>query len=136
MKNYKRNILDKDFRKRKRQISKETSNYHTDNYTGKELKPGGKWDYEHIISAKRLSSIFGSFLSDDKLSKVVNNRDNIATIDRKINQSKNKHSLIGWMFKKSNGRQIRNSEFYGIDILRTTESLMKANTGVIQSLFK
>lgn len=116
---YIRNIFEKGFTEIKRVLYNETNNYHTDTYTGKPLKPGEPWDFEHIISAKEFSGLKGvEFLAAEKQSQILNNRKNIGFTLRTINKSKSKYSLDEWVVKNSNGRTISNGEFYEIDVKR------------------
>lgn len=116
---YQRNIFEKGFTKIKQQLYKETGNYHIDTYTGKPLKPGEAWDFEHIVSAKEFSSLSNvDKLDSETQSEILNSRKNIGFTMRNINKSKGKHSLIEWLGWCSNGRTIPNAEFYGIDVVK------------------
>lgn len=100
-------------------LYKETGNYHTDTYTGKPLKPGEPWDFEHIISAKEFSGLENiEKLQVEIQSKILNNKKNIGFTLRTINKSKSKYPLDEWVIRKSNGRDISNAEFYGIEVER------------------
>lgn len=124
---YRRDIYEKGFKKIKHQIYLETNNFHTDTYTGKQLKPGGIWDFEHIISAKEFSGLPNLDKLDYEVqSQILNNRKNIGFTVREINKSKGKYDLIEWLNRKSNGRAICNSEFYKIDIKKAEE--LRKNT--------
>ena len=119
---YQRNIFEKGFSRVKSELAQETGNYHTDTYTGLPLKPGGAWDFEHIISAKEFSSLPNvELLSDERQSEILNSRKNIGFTMRTINKSKSKHNLIDWLGRNSNGRSISNAQFYGIDIVKATQ---------------
>lgn len=114
---YRRDIFEKGFLKVKKELYVETKNYHIDTYTGKPLKPGEPWDFEHIISAKEFSSIPNVDKLDFEVqSKILNHRKNIGFTVRIINKSKSKYPLVEWLERKSNGRSITNSEYYNIDI--------------------
>jgi hypothetical protein len=116
---YRRDVFEKGFSNVKKELYIETNNYHIDTYTGKPLKPGEPWDFEHIISAKEFSSLPQVELLDfETQSRILNHRKNIGFTLRNINKSKSKYPLIKWLEKKSNGRSITNSEFYTIDIKR------------------
>ena len=123
---YRRDIFTKGFKRVKDEIFKETKNFHTDTYTGKALKPGEDWDFEHIISAKEFSQLKNVEELDFEIqSKILNSRENIGFTDRTINKSKSKHDLIEWLNRKSNGRNLTNAVFYGINIpkaIRTREN--------------
>ena len=120
---YRRDIFNKGFLKIKQEIFKETKNYHTDTYTGKPLKPGESWDFEHIISAKEFSDLPNIGLIDNETQSVIlNHRKNIGFTMRVINKSKSKYPLIEWLNRKSNGRSIANSEFYGIDVIKAQKT--------------
>lgn len=101
----------------KRKLALETGNYHIDTYTRKQLIPGGKWDFDHIISAKEFSELQGVCnLALDVQSKILNDRKNIGFTESRINKSKSKRNLIEWLESKSNSRLISNFEYYGIDL--------------------
>jgi hypothetical protein len=114
---YRRDVFEKGFSKVKKELYKETNNYHIDTYTGKPLKPGEPWDFEHIISAKEFSSLpYVKQLDFESQSRILNHRKNIGFTMRNINKSKGKHPLIKWLETESNGRKISNAEYYNIDI--------------------
>lgn len=123
---YRRDIFEKGFSITKKEIYRETKNFHNDIYTGQPLIPGGTWDYEHIISAKEFSDLPNvQELDFETQSKILNHRNNIGCTDRIINKSKSKYDLMEWLNRKSNGRNLTNSEFYNID---TTKAKKLRNT--------
>jgi hypothetical protein len=128
---YKRNIFEKGFSEIKRELFKETNNYHTDTYTNKPLKPGEPWDFEHIISAKEFSELGGvEKLPIETQSKILNDRCNIGFTLRTINKSKSKYPLNEWVVRKSSGRTISNGEFYGVNV----DKVQKIRKEVLQFL--
>lgn len=130
---YRRDIFEKGFRKIKQNLYAETDNYHTDTYTGKSLIPGGSWDFEHIISAKEFSDLPNIEKLDFEIqSQILNNRNNIGFTEKTINKSKSKYDLMEWLNRKSNGRNINNSEFYNIDIIHAN-NLRKKTLAFLQS---
>jgi len=117
---YRRDIFINGFTNIKKIIHSESKGFHTDTYTGKSLKPGEPWDYDHIISAKEFSTLKNvDLINPDIQSIILNDRINIAITDRRINMSKGKYPLDVWLNKKSNGRNVTNAEFFNIDILKT-----------------
>jgi len=132
---YRRNIFEKGFSKIKAELSKETGNYHTDTYTGKPLRPGEAWDFEHVISAKEFSSLPNvHLLAEEVQSEILNHRTNIGFTMRNINKSKSKHNLMDWLLRNSNGRSISNAEFYEIDIHKAARLREKVLLFLTQSI--
>lgn len=130
---YRRDIFEKEFKNIKKQLHQETKNYHTDTYTGKQLIPGGVWDFEHIISAKEFSSLPNvEKLDFDTQSKILNHPENIGFTERIINKSKSKYDLIEWLERKSNGRDVTNADFYKIDI-KNAKKLRSKTVQFLQS---
>ncbi|WP_166383966.1 hypothetical protein [Polaribacter sp. 11A2H] len=130
---YRRDVFEKGFSEIKKILYKETNNYHTDTYTGKSLIPGGTWDFEHIISAKEFSGLNNIEKIDYEIqSKILNNRKNIGFTERSINKSKSKYDLMEWLNRKSNGRNIDNSEFYLINKVKA-EKLRTKTLNFLQS---
>lgn len=66
---------------------------YTDVYTGKMLRGGDAYDYEHLRSSEALHTQFKSLLTDDQIALVVNCPENVGVTLRCINQSKGKRKM-------------------------------------------
>ena len=97
---------------------------YTDVYTGKTLRGGDPYDYEHIRSSEELHSTYKSVLTDEQIALVVNCPENVAVTLRAINQSKGKRRMEDWL---SNSINIANN---GIDLKLTLANLKKADEGI------
>lgn len=75
------------------------TSYFTDIYTGRLLKGGDEFDYDHIISSQYIFERYKNVLTDYQIAQVVNIKNNIGPTARPINLSKGKKDLIAW-FKK------------------------------------
>ena len=95
-----------------------------DVYTGKELRGGDPYDYEHIRSSEEVHSKYKSILTDDQIALVVNCPENIGVTLSSINKSKGKRRMEDWL------RNSANKSNNGIDLKLTLESLKKADEGI------
>jgi hypothetical protein len=97
---------------------------YTDVYTGKELRGGDAYDYEHLRSSESVHTQFKSLLTDDQIALVVNCPENVGVTLRCINQSKGKRKMEDWL---SNPANISNNN---IDLKLTLANLKKADEGI------
>ncbi|MCC9063570.1 hypothetical protein [Flavobacterium piscisymbiosum] len=97
---------------------------YTDIYTGKILRGGDRYDYEHVRSSEELFSKFKSLLTDEQIGLVVNCPENVGVTLRCINQSKGKRKMEDWL---NNPANIHNNN---IDLKLTLANLKKADDGI------
>lgn len=70
---------------------------YTDVYTGKTLRGGDPYDYEHLRSSEALHTQLKSLLADEQIALVVNCSENVGVTLRCINQSKGKRKMEDWL---------------------------------------
>jgi hypothetical protein len=97
---------------------------YTDIYTGKTLRGGDAYDYEHLRSSESVHTQFKSRLTDDQIALVVNCPENVGVTLRCINQSKGKRKLEDWLANPAN------ITVNGIDLKLTLVNLKKADEGI------
>jgi hypothetical protein len=95
-----------------------------DCYTGKTLRGGDPYDYEHIRSSEAIHSQYKSLLTDEEIALVVNCPENVAVTLTAINKSKGKRKMEDWL---SNATNITAN---GIDLRLTLTNLKKADEGI------
>jgi hypothetical protein len=95
-----------------------------DCYTGKTLRGGDPYDYEHIRSSEAFHSLYKSLLTDDQIALVVNCPENVGVTLTFINKSKGKRKMEDWL---SNPANILINE---IDLELTLANLKKADDGI------
>jgi hypothetical protein len=137
---YRRTEIDKVFTKAKVLMQKAALTrggnglaLYTDVYTGKTLRGGDPYDYEHLRSSEAVHSQFKSILTDDQIALVVNCPDNVGVTLRCINQSKGKRKMEDWLSNPAN------ILVNGIDLQLTLANLKKADAGIermVRSLVK
>ncbi len=104
-----------------------------DCYTGKTLRGGDPYDYEHIRSSEEIHSKYKSILTDDQIAIVVNCTENVGVTLTFINKSKGKRRMEDWL--SNPGNIVVN----GIDLKLTFANLKKADEGIermVKSLVK
>lgn len=107
--------------------------HYQDTYTGKELRGGDPYDYEHIRSSEEIHSKYKSILTDDQIALVVNCPENVGVTLTFINKSKGKRKMEDWLSNPAN------IVVNGIDLKLTLANLKKADEGienVVKSLVK
>ena len=75
---------------------------YTDCYTGKTLRGGDRYDYEHIRSSEAIFMEYRDRLTNYEIAEVVNCPENVAVTLRTINQSKGKMKMEDWLSKVNN----------------------------------
>lgn len=95
-----------------------------DVYTGKTLRGGDPYDYEHLRSSESVHTQYKSVLTDEQIALVVNCPENVSVTLRCINQSKGKRRMEDWL---SNPVNITAN---GIDLKYTLANLKKADEGI------
>jgi hypothetical protein len=95
-----------------------------DVYTGKTLRGGDPYDYEHLRSSEALHTQYKPLLTDEQIALVVNCPENVAVTLRCINQSKGNRRMEDWL---SNPANITAN---GIDLTLTLDNLKKADEGI------
>ncbi len=104
-----------------------------DCYTGKTLRGGDPYDYEHIRSSEEIHSKYKSILTDYQIAIVVNCTENVGVTLTFINKSKGKRRMEDWL--SNPGNIVVN----GIDLKLTFANLKKADEGIermVKSLVK
>ena len=97
---------------------------YTDCYTGKTLRGGDRYDYEHIRSSEAVFMEYRDRLTNSEIAEVVNCHNNVAVTLRSINQSKGKMRLEEWL---SSSKNITN---YDIDIDLAKNAAATADKGI------
>ncbi|MFD1015054.1 hypothetical protein [Winogradskyella rapida] len=101
---------------------------YTDCYTGKTLRGGDRYDYEHIRSSEAIFMTYRDRLTNTEIAELVNCPGNVAVTLRSINQSKGKMRMEDWMAKSNN---VLNHE---INILLTKTTLANADRNILEKL--
>ncbi|WP_434035897.1 hypothetical protein [Formosa sp. 4Alg 33] len=101
---------------------------YTDCYTGKTLRGGDCYDYEHIRSAEDVFMTYRDRLTNVEIAEVVNCPENVSVTLRTINQSKGKRRMEDWLSNEIN------VNVYNIDRKVTLETLTKADFGILQKV--
>lgn len=68
----------------------------TDCYTGKILRGGEMYDYEHVRSSEELFMLYRDRMTNEQIAEVVNCEGNVKVTTRAINQSKGKRMFEVW----------------------------------------
>ena len=96
-----------------------------DCYTGKLLRGGDRYDYEHIISAEILFDRYKATHTNQEIAEIVNHPDNVGVTLRSINQYKGKHPLVSRIL--NNPEKVKE---FGIDAQLAKTNLLKAEKAV------
>jgi hypothetical protein len=99
---------------------------YTDCYTGKTLRGGDRYDYEHIRSSEAVFMEYRDRLTNSEIAEVVNCSENVAVTLRIINQSKGKMRLEDWL---SNANNVSN---HRIDVALSKNAAARADRGIHQ----
>lgn len=93
--NYSRKEINKNFSRAKNEMYKTIlkTGSATDGYTKKKLDLGGKWDYDHVVPAKKSFDFFKDKHTNEEIARITNVRKNIVTTERTINRTKGKNEL-------------------------------------------
>jgi hypothetical protein len=128
---YRRTEIDKIFTKTKASMQQAALKrggdriaLYIDVYTGKTLRGGDSYDYEHIRSSEAVHTQYKSLLTDEQIALVVNCPENVAVTLRCINQSKGKRKMEDWLSNPANITTNR------IDLKLTLVNLKKADEGI------
>ena len=133
---YRRTEIDKIFTKTKASMQQAALKrggdgiaLYIDVYTGKTLRGGDSYDYEHLRSSEAVHTQYKSLLTDEQIALVVNCPENVAVTLRCINQSKGKRRMEEWLANPAN------ITTNAIDLKLTLSNLKKADEG-IESMVK
>ena len=131
------------YQSRINQMKLENPEGFTSAYTGRFLKHGDKYDYEHYISASDAARnpVNKMYLKEEILrDELINAKENIGVIERNINQSKNNtkaEDIDKWMDGKYNQDPSKTrEEGYGLDRNKIHENINKAEEKRKQVLVK
>ena len=97
-----------------------------DCYTGKTLRGGDSYDYEHIRSSEEIFIKYRHKLTNEQIAEVVNCPENVGVTLRKINQSKGKRRMEDWLESSANLPEFETNAKH------TSLSLKKADEGIIK----
>ena len=97
---------------------------YTDCYTGKVLRGGDRYDYEHIRSSEAVFMSLRDRLSNLEIAEVVNCPENVAITLRSINQSKGKMRFEDWISNP------KNCSKNGINFELTKNVIAEADKGI------
>ena len=97
---------------------------YTDCYTGKTLRGGDPYDYEHIRSSEVVHTRYKSLLTDEQIALVVNCPENVGVTTTFINKSKGKRKMEDWLSNPTN------ISANCIDLKLTLANLKKADEGI------
>jgi hypothetical protein len=97
---------------------------YTDVYTGKTLRGGDAYDYEHLRSSEAVHTQFKSLLTDEQIALVVNCPENVGVTLSFINKSKGKRKMEDWLNNPAN------ISTNSIDLKLTLANLKKADEGI------
>lgn len=97
---------------------------YTDVYTGKTLRGGDAYDYEHLRSSEAVHTQFKSRLTDEQIAVVVNCPENVGVTLSCINKSKGKRKMEDWLANPAN------ITANVIDLKLTLANLKKADEGI------
>lgn len=97
----------------------------TDCFTGKILRGGDPYDYEHIRSSEEIFMKYRHTLTNEQIAQVVNCPDNVGVTLRTINQSKGKRRMEDWLVSALNKPEL------GVDLKYTLSSLKNADEGIL-----
>ena len=95
-----------------------------DVYTGKTLRGGDAYDYEHLRSSEAVHTQFKSRLTDEQIALVVNCPENVGVTLSCINKSKGKRKMEEWL---NNSVNLTTNN---IDLKLTFANLKKADEGI------
>ena len=96
-----------------------------DCYTGKILRGGDRYDYEHIIAAEEIFMHYRATNTNEEIAEIVNHPDNVAVTLRTINQYKGKYPLTSRLL--DNPEKILE---FDIDVSLAKANLEKARKAV------
>lgn len=133
---YRRTEIDKIFTKTKASMQQAALKrggdgiaLYIDVYTGKILRGGDSYDYEHLRSSEAVHAQYKSLLTDEQIALVVNCPENVSVTLRCVNQSKGKRRMEEWLANPANITK------NAIDLKLTLSNLKKADEG-IESMVK
>ncbi len=133
---YRRTEIDKIFTKTKASMQQAALKrggdgiaLYIDVYTGKTLRGGDSYDYEHLRSSEAVHTQYKSLLTDEQIALVVNCPENVSVTLRCVNQSKGKRRMEEWLANPAN------ITTNAIDLKLTLSNLKKADEG-IESMVK
>ncbi len=98
-----------------------------DCYTGKTLRGGDAYDYEHIRSSEEIFMEYRGRLTNEQIAEVVNCPENVGVTLRRINQSKGKRKMEDWL------QSVGHLPEFDINLKHTSLSLKRANEGIIKA---
>jgi hypothetical protein len=101
-----------------------------DCYTGKTLRGGDPYDYEHIRSSEAIFMKYRNILNNEQIAEIVNCPENVSVTLRTINQSKGKRSMEDWLSSSLNRPELE------VDLKHSILSLKKADEGILNNLKK
>ena len=101
-----------------------------DCYTGKTLRGGDPYDYEHIRSSEEIFMKYRHILTNEQIAEIVNCAENVGVTLRTINQSKGKRRMEDWLSSELNREEL------GVDLRYVMESLKRADEAILRIINK
>ena len=98
-----------------------------DCYTGKTLRGGEAYDFEHIRSSEEVFMAYRDRLTNEEIALVVNCPENVKTTLRSINQSKGKRRFEEWATHDVIAK-------HGLCMKTATKSVENADSGILRVL--
>jgi hypothetical protein len=130
---YKRIEIDLAFNKRKAAMHKEAllrgsdgKALYIDCYTGKTLRGGAPYDYEHLRSSEEIFMKYRHILTNEQIAEVVNCVENVGVTLRTLNQSKGKRRMEDWL------KSPLNKPEFDIDLKHSYISLNNADEAILK----
>lgn len=130
---YWRTEIDQAFAKRKAKMHSEAVKrggngiaLFQDCYTGKILRGGDSYDYEHIRSSEEIFITYRANFTNEQIAEIVNCPENVGVTLRRINQSKGKRKMEDWL------QSVGHLPEFEINLKHTSLSLKKADEGILK----
>ena len=97
-----------------------------DCYTGKTLRGGDAYDYEHIRSSEEIFMTYRANFTNTQIAEIVNCPENVGVTLRRINQSKGKRKMEDWL------QSVGHLPEFEINLKHTSLSLKRADEGILK----
>lgn len=97
---------------------------YVDGYTGKELRGGDAYEYDHARSAESIFNKYKATHSDKQIAEIVNHRSNIIVTNTDINKFKGKYRFEGKLKNEARVKEL------GINLSFTKKALRLADLNI------
>lgn len=95
----------------------------TDYLTGKPLRGGESYDYDHVVSCEEVFSRYKLTHTNEEIAQIVNVLENVLPTHRDINKSMGKKSLRDFL-------TVDNIQRFGIDVSLAENALSVADAAI------